>query len=135
MTSTRNRLYLLLALDCTEGYIWLFINLPNAESSPDVCMIKHVTGIPCPSCGSTRSITSLLHGDVTGSLFWNPMGILILLIMLIAPVWITGDVLLKKQTLFSFYRQFEKTLQQRRVAIPAIALVVLNWIWNIHKGL
>jgi glycosyltransferase involved in cell wall biosynthesis len=29
----------------------------------------------------------------------------------------------------------EKKIQQKLVAIPAITLVLINWYWNIHKGL
>ncbi|TSA65779.1 MAG: DUF2752 domain-containing protein, partial [Sediminibacterium sp.] len=34
-----------------------------------------------------------------------------------------------------FYGFIEKKIQQKLVAIPAIALVLINWYWNIHKGL
>jgi hypothetical protein len=139
MTATRNKLYLLMAVACTAGYVWLFTNLQssflNQESAFGGCLIKQVTNIPCPSCGSTHSIISLLQGDIIGSLLWNPIGILIFIIMTVLPLWLAADLLRGKDTLFKFYQGMEGILQQRRIAIPAIALITLNWIWNIYKGL
>jgi len=37
------------------------------------CPFRVVTGIPCPSCGSTRSLVHLAHGDIAGSLILNPL--------------------------------------------------------------
>ena len=139
MTDTRNKLYLLLAVACTAGYVWLFYNMHTGSgingSDVDVCIFKHVTNIPCPSCGSTRSVLSLVKGDIADSFFLNPIGIFLFLILIIAPVWIAYDILSKKESLFKFYNRLEKILQQKQVAIPAVALIIVNWIWNIYKGL
>ena len=32
-------------------------------------------------------------------------------------------------------KKIEETLSKKRVAIPAIMVILLNWIWNIYKGL
>ncbi len=37
------------------------------------CPILHFTGWQCPGCGGTRSIYSLLQGDLLGSLAMNPL--------------------------------------------------------------
>ena len=37
------------------------------------CPFRAVTGIPCPSCGSTRSLVHLANGDIAGSLILNPL--------------------------------------------------------------
>ena len=41
----------------------------------DVCFLKRLTGLSCPTCGLTRSVCHLLQGDVTGSLAMHPAGI------------------------------------------------------------
>lgn len=134
----RNKLYLLLLSACTAGYIWLIINYYRIVASghePGICLFKRVTGIPCPSCGSTRSVIAVLNGDITGALLLNPFGIIIVFILLVAPFWLLYDVLGHQDSLFRFYNQTEKFLKRRWVFIPAIFLVLLNWIWNIYKGL
>ena len=135
---SRNKLYVFLSSACAAGYIWLLITYNRNASNVgeiSVCFFKRITGIPCPSCGSTRSVLSLLKGDIIGALFWNPFGFILMVILVISPVWILYDVISKKETLFQAYTNSEKFLQRKWVAISAILIVLLNWIWNIYKGL
>jgi hypothetical protein len=46
---------------------------PYAETIFPPCPLLHLTGWQCPGCGGTRSLYSLFHGDVLGSLAMNPM--------------------------------------------------------------
>ncbi|WP_318349878.1 DUF2752 domain-containing protein [Aquipluma nitroreducens] len=134
----RNRLYVLVSTACATGYIWLFINYHRNISEsiePGVCLFKRITGIPCPSCGSTRSVLSILKGDFVGALFWNPFGVIIMSILILAPLWILYDIVLRKDSLLQVYNRSEIFLRQKWIAIPLILLVILNWIWNIYKGL
>jgi len=138
MTLDRNKLYSILLTACLAGYIWLYLNITKnfAESkSVEVCLIKHTTNIPCPSCGSTRSIISLTNGDFVGAFNLNPFGYLIALIMLISPIWIIADFTMRSNTLFNFYQKVETYLKRPKYAVPLILLVVINWVWNILKGL
>jgi hypothetical protein len=138
MSLTRNRFYIYLSVACLAGFGWVLLvgQLKPEEvgTTYDVCLIRHFAHIPCPSCGSTRSVLSLMHGDLAEGLYWNPLGFVIFSIMVISPFWIGFDVLLKKDTYFHFFLRFEEMLRRKVVAIPAIGLVLLNWIWNIWKG-
>jgi hypothetical protein len=134
---TSNKLYILLSTACILGYIWLAITINRHTSGRpdlDVCLFKHLTTLPCPSCGSTRSIMALLNGDIAGSLFWNPFGLIVFVVLVASPVWIFYDMITRKTTLFCFYLNVEHFINQKRVAIPAIILVLVNWLWNIYKG-
>ena len=138
MTLDRNKLYLILLIACLAGYIWLYFSLTKnitESKSFEVCLIKYVTNIPCPSCGSSRSIISLTKGDFIGALNFNPIGYLVAIIMLIAPIWIIADTIKRTNTLFDFYLKTETYLKKPKIAIPLILLVIINWIWNITKGL
>jgi hypothetical protein len=134
----RSKLYLFLSIACIAGYAWIAYLLSKASSlseQPRVCLFKHFTGIPCPSCGSTRSILCLAHGDFLGAMMWNPFGFILSIILITFPLWILFDIILKKESLLKFYRNAEKILKNKLVAVPAILLVLINWIWNIYKGL
>lgn len=37
------------------------------------CLFASITGVPCMGCGTTRAFTSLLHGDIAGSLHYHPL--------------------------------------------------------------
>ena len=132
----RNRLYLLLLLFSLAGYGWLawnFFQITPSAFTP--CPFKTITGMPCPSCGTTRAILLLSQGQLTESLWLNPLGIIIGSLMVILPIWLLYDIVTKKDTLYKSYRNFENTIRLRRVAIVLILLILTNWIWNIQKGL
>ena len=137
MSLHRNRLYSLLLTACLAGYIWLYYRIKSnltENKSLEVCLIKHATNIPCPSCGSTRSIISLTKGNFVEAFELNPIGYIVALIMLIAPVWIIVDIILKNNSLFVCYQKIESHLKKPKYTIPLILLVIINWIWNITKG-
>jgi hypothetical protein len=98
-------------------------------------MFKKLSGIPCPSCGSARSVVSLIQGDIIQAVLWNPMGLFLLAAIAFVPVWIAFDLFNKRCTLYIVYRQTELFFSRKRFAIPALLLLVANWAWNIYKGL
>jgi hypothetical protein len=97
--------------------------------------MKHITGIPCPSCGVTRAIMLLLQGDIIASIMMNPLGLIVASIMFIAPIWLLRDVIRNKQALFETYQKTEQLFKRPQIYVPSIALVMANWIWNIAKDL
>ena len=136
---TSRKFYLIFLTACIAGYSWLGMNMTSRasgdEDSPGVCLMKSVTGIPCPSCGSTRSIMAMLNGDFYAGFLSNPMGIIILFILILGPLWTAYDLLFNQKSLWAFYNQMEKIIRKKSVAIPLILLVSANWAWNIIKGL
>lgn len=130
----RNTLYLLIAGVCIAGYGWLFYQRSIAPAkSFGVCMLKHATTIPCPSCGSTRAVLALMDGNFAASLLMNPFGILIALIMVVSPLWLAVDLFSSGDSLWVMYNRTEKFFRRRWVAIASVSLVMMNWIWNIYK--
>ena len=45
------------------------------ERIPSTCVFWHVTGLPCPTCGITRSFVALSHLDFHRSVAMHPFGI------------------------------------------------------------
>lgn len=132
----RNRLYYFILLACSAGYGWLFYSITKAKSSDfSVCLLKNTTNIPCPSCGTTRAILEITKGNFLYSIYTNPFGIIVVLIMTVVPIWIIYDLVLKKDSFFHFYKKSEKILSYRIIAIILIVLVLSNWYWNIKKEL
>jgi len=50
------------------------------------CLVKAVTGLPCPSCGLTRSGLALGHGDWPAAIHFHPLGPLFLVETLLVGV-------------------------------------------------
>lgn len=47
---------------------WLFSGLPTP-----LCPLHAITGIPCPTCGMTRGLRCLLHGNCAAAFLFNPL--------------------------------------------------------------
>ena len=52
--------------------------------SPIKCPVKYFLHFDCPTCGMTRAMISLLRGDIAGYVYFNPMALPFLLILLFA---------------------------------------------------
>lgn len=123
---------------CFAGYIWLFYNIntvSNTNSGIEICPFKRVTTLPCPSCGSTRSVIALISGDLQKALSINPLGFLIAAVLLVMPFWLLYDLILRKDTFLKFYKDVERFLRKPKIAFLFVSLVLINWIWNIIKDL
>lgn len=132
----KNKLYLFILGACLLGYCWLFYTMNKIEDSNfSVCLFKNATNIPCPSCGTTRAVAQIAKGHLFLSIFINPFGIIVALIMVISPVWIVSDLLFKKDSFYQFYKKTEQIISKKYIAVILILLVLLNWYWNIKKGL
>jgi hypothetical protein len=57
-----------LALAALGAVAWLEAELPLPT-----CPLRALTGLACPTCGATRMVEALLHGDPIGALRWNPL--------------------------------------------------------------
>ena len=136
MTVTRNRLYAFVLALCTAGYGWLAFHQLTAVSEKGIrfCFLITVTGFPCPACGTTRAVDALLQGQVWEAIQWNPFGVPVAIIMIAAPFWIVRDYALKSDSFFRFYQKAESKLSKAGIALPLIAAVLANWIWNYYKG-
>jgi hypothetical protein len=132
--------YALLATISVVGLVWLAFVAQmagnRASGFGSVCFVKNIYGIPCPSCGITRSILALLTGDVAGALFLNPLGLFAFGVMVLIPFWISIDMLRKDLTLFRTCQKTEAFLRANKtISIALIMLIAANWLWNIQKGL
>lgn len=48
--------------------------LPPHGAGIPVCPSKAITGVPCPGCGMTRSVSNWVRGDVTMAMRYHPFG-------------------------------------------------------------
>ena len=130
-----SRLYSLVLLFGSAGIAWLTYFGLNPASHLSVCMIRSITGIPCPACGSTRSALAIISGQWTEALMVNPLGYIVILLLATCPVWVMYDILFGKKTFFTFYHKTENLLRKKPAALTLITIITTNWIWNICKGI
>lgn len=100
---------------------WLRVGLPWPG-----CWFRHSFGIPCPTCGATRSALALAHGDIGLALRTNPLMCLAYLAVIIFDLYAIGVLVCRTKRL----RLERVPLQVQRVLrVITIGLVIGNWIY------
>jgi hypothetical protein len=135
--NSKNKLYFFVFILSGIGYTWLFLNIyfKKLKSGSTVCILKSTTGIPCPSCGTTRSLGSIIDLNLYSAFIINPLGYVIAVSLVLFPLWILFDLIFRKESFFLFYVFFIKTILSRKISMFLIVLILFNWIWNIFKGI
>ena len=134
---SKKNLYLLILGFAFAGYTWVILNqylITNHKRTVNVCLFRQVTGIPCPSCGTTHSVLSIFRGDYRQALNENILGFPAILMMIIFPGWVLIDLFRKKDSFYSFYFRVEVFLRKKWVAWFALGLLLANWGWNIYRS-
>lgn len=96
------------------------------------CPFRTLTGVPCPTCGTTRAVLALSRGHVGEAFLHNPMVTVGLFFTgLAAFLWAFAQVSGKSQpkALASLERHWPWWL---RVSVT-VALVA-NWVWVVARG-
>ncbi len=134
------KIYWIAILICLLGFLILIQEVYNHKSNAKnsnigFCIIKSTTNFPCPSCGSTRAVLLLLKGNLIDSIKLNPVGILIAGFLIFIPFVIVYDIIFGKKILEKIYNKSEQVLKNKKIFIGLIVVIIINWIWNIKKGL
>lgn len=66
------------------------------------CPVLHLTGIPCPACGMTRSFTAIAQGNLSQAVTHHLFGPILFAGFVIAAVHITIELLLMRQIRTSY---------------------------------
>ena len=102
---------------------YYFVNPEDADFVPK-CVLKHLTGFDCPSCGAQRAFHSVLHGEFIKALSYNPFFIISVpyfLLVLYATVF--KGTFAKKVNRITFHRY------------TLYAYVVLFFVWWIVRNI
>jgi hypothetical protein len=94
-----------------------------------LCGFKAMTGLPCPTCGSTRVLGRVAACDFLGALAMNPLATGIGVVVVL---WGLGELLLlRRQEALSV----EAGPRAGRVLWVCAGLAVLaNWVWLVISG-
>ena len=90
--STRKALTRSDLLACAVGFLGLtaggifFTLVAIPTGGPVLCTFKRLTGIGCPGCGLTRSISAMMHFRIAEALHWHLFGPPVVVVVLL--MWI-----------------------------------------------
>jgi hypothetical protein len=90
------------------------------------CQFEVRTGLPCPSCGFTTSVTYFAHGNVLASVYLQPMGFVIA-VGCAAAVWIGSYIALTGRPV----HRLAGMLPGRTLVIALTAIALAAWGWKI----
>ncbi len=89
------------------------------------CAFRNLTGIPCPSCGMTRTARAFLDGDFCSAVAINPLA------TILAAAFIIGGGLALIWVLVRGPVPTLKLSWSRRWTGAVVGVVLTNWIYLI----
>lgn len=90
------------------------VALPLLDHPGPGCFLRSATGIPCPLCGMSTSVSATVRGDVTEAMAAAPAGMLVVLVAI--GVLFTGRP-----------RRLEVPLP------PVLLLLVVMWVFQLFR--
>ena len=98
---------------------WLRLGLPLPG-----CPFRALTGLPCPTCGTTHLVQALLAGDVLGALAHNPF-------VFACGVALAGWSVASAAGLVAGHRVSVVLAPREATAlrVTVVVLVILDWAW------
>jgi len=89
-----------------------------------LCAFKGLTGLPCPTCGSTRALGRLALFDLAGAVRMNPLATLVFALV---AAWALVDL-----ALLPWRRALSLEVDRQlawRLRIAALVLFLANWVY------
>jgi hypothetical protein len=108
----------------------LWVAAGHEELPRVICPFRHLTGIPCLTCGGTRALLALTRGEVQAAFLWNP---LVAVFAIAAAIWLLYAAVV---TVLRAPRVRVRLAERDRVLFRAAAWAAIagNWVFLILQG-
>lgn len=112
------------------GAVWLALVatwqwVQPAGSVRSLCLFRNVTGVPCPTCGTSRAAVAAIHGRFLDAAALNPM---MAAIVMSAAAWLVLRGVLGRRIAFHPTPRLTAALW-----VLAAAAFAANWTWVIAR--
>jgi hypothetical protein len=104
---------------------WLSFGLPWPT-----CVFHDLTGLPCLTCGATRSTIAFLHGNFVAAWLWNPVAFLALCGITLFDLYALSVLVIRAKRLRVVLLSECAKQFTRFIVIAALAL---NWIYLLSN--
>ncbi|MDZ7815776.1 MAG: DUF2752 domain-containing protein [Planctomycetota bacterium] len=95
---------------------------------PSGCPFHALTGVPCPTCGSTRAVVSFSKLDFAASFTYNPAMFFLCILTVLMMLWTLWALLVRPFDLKIRANGVYSTL----LRVFAILVLPLNWILVLY---
>jgi hypothetical protein len=117
------------------SWTWLLFSR-HEHPTQSLCLIKNLSGYPCPACGTTRSVLLILDGHFWQSSLLNPLGWFALVGLSLTTLFLLIDWLMSLRTTEALFFRMEEVFKAKPLLqVFFLLCIILNWIWNIQKQL
>ena len=103
--------------------------LPLTSLAPS-CLFRSLTGVPCPTCGTTRALMHFSCGEMAMALSENPLFVLFLTLTLLYFVVNGIAALLRLPRVIILLSSFERNL----LTAAACFVIAANWTYLIARS-
>jgi hypothetical protein len=127
-------------LEIDHEALWLMVGgaslclLGVALATPGIqlprCVFRTLTGLPCPTCGVTRTVIALSRGQIDRALFLNPLATVACGFGILYLLYAAAVLALKLPRL----RPVVGPVAARRLRYATMATLAINWAWLIATG-
>lgn len=124
--SSSLRLWLLAGLAALGGFLLFRLWVPAPGSENTVCLLRRLSGLPCPGCGMTRAFAHLAKGEWAAAAVDQPLAFLIAVELALAwGVW--GLALARRQPV-------RMPVWFERAMLAHLAVLVAFWLGRVATG-
>lgn len=103
----------------------------HLETDQSLCPFKMITGMPCPSCGITKSIVYFYKGDVLKSLSYHILGPAVVFFCVFIIIILITEIITKKEY-FNNYFYSRKLAYGLAIFLALYHIIRLVYFLNNH---
>ncbi|GAA4490248.1 hypothetical protein GCM10023191_022130 [Actinoallomurus oryzae] len=93
---------------------------------PTLCLLRQVTGIPCPMCGFTTAGVHLGHADLVGAAGASPLAVAVCVGFVLVPFT-------RRSRLATFWRELPNRWRQLLPVFAIVAVLAFAEIWQLQR--
>lgn len=93
---------------------------------PTLCLLRQVTGVPCPLCGFTTAGVDLGHADIVGAVSASPLAVAVCAGFVLVP-------LVRRSKMVTVWRAASHRARQVIPVVAIVAPLIISEAWQLAR--